>query len=328
MVLSTSPGTGEVLGLRLSLSTHPGLEKIRLSKDGNQSKWFSVFSSVMMSYKVFKIYRFSKQYEDCPTRVLSKLAVSSMEDYGSFEFVGKTKPHLQLFDEARLLACCAWSVVRGNSVRYEFGFRWFHQTNFDFKFRSSFLEVLEVSPVTAFGSDFHSLPVEDSSESFDDATFVKVFDDQGVICGATANPIGVKHIEEPREYVPAAVQACHDLYRFETGYGDFEPEPTSFFDLSDEFANLLEKLFEEADPSVSVLDDMKEEEQKDDALMLCLESVLASTWPSGDFQVEGYFPDFDAARDSTSHDSMIRWLRIRAREPGISGFLSRNGFIA
>lgn len=322
MVLATHPSTGMVIGLSLSLSSHPGLESIRVRKDGEQSRLFSAFSCLLLAYKVFKISRFSKKYEECPTRVLSRAAVHGMEELGSFEFSGTTKPFIQLFNEAKLLACCSWSIFRGNSVRYEIGFRWYHQTNYDQSFKDNFCEIVETTPVLAFGSNISALESPSDTEDFIDDDFVNIFDNDGNACGVASGSTTGTATVEPPNYQPRAVVCAQEMFKQECDVG-FTPTPCTFFPLPDGLADSLEKMFEEADPSVSVLGQSKGKQQCEDALELLLQSSLASIWPTGDFAVKGFPPDLNFLREITSEQHLFRLIRLRLQDQGVHRFLER-----
>jgi hypothetical protein len=143
-----SPMTGP----RLSLSSDPRLERIRKSDQGNDGKWFAIFSFIGLAYRVFKVYRFGVKHPTCPTRVIRRLITHGFEFQGNFEFRDETRAIKEVLDEVKLFVICAWMMLRGNSVRYEVGFRWYHQTHFDEEFVSETLSAIETTPVLLFGS--------------------------------------------------------------------------------------------------------------------------------------------------------------------------------
>lgn len=168
MPLVVNPSTGGVLGLRLSLCPDKVLEDIRLGDGGKEGKWFSIFSAIVLSYKNFKIYQFHVKHPDCPARVLAKLVTHGAEELGGYEISDITKAATELLGECRLLVTCAYHVFKGNSVRYEFGFRWYHQTNYTKEFADNFLAVLEVSPVLLTGSRFSEVISKDVAVESED----------------------------------------------------------------------------------------------------------------------------------------------------------------
>lgn len=162
MVLATNPSTGSLIGLSRSVSRLPVLEAIRKSNSGNDSKWLAAVSAFGIAYRAFNAYRFHKKYPECPARVLARLVSHGMEDYGRFLIEDTTKTAFTLLSEVRLLLTCGCYTLLGNSVRYEFGYRWFHQTSFSDDFKSNYLDLLSVSPVLSAGSTLQQHALHDS----------------------------------------------------------------------------------------------------------------------------------------------------------------------
>jgi len=197
MGLAVHPSTGSCIGLSATITVSPHLERIRRGNQGKESKWFGVFSAIGLAYRSYKAFRFSSKYPECPHRVLNRVVTHGQEEFGGFELCETTEAAPQLLGEVKLLVSCAWNTLKGNSVRYEFGYRWFHQTLYDSRFRSSYLEILEIAPVQFIGSTFleeclradpegksnsfdlfpgptedRSIPIEESEDYEDDVTVV------------------------------------------------------------------------------------------------------------------------------------------------------------
>jgi len=209
MPLQRHASTGLVLGLGLSLGHRGNLERIRLGKEGNESKWFSIFASLAMAYKSYKIHQFSVKYPECPQRVLARLVTHGQEELGEFCFVDGPNSALQLLDECRLLVTCAYHVFRGNSVRYEFGLRWYYQTAYSAVFRDNFVSVLGITPVTSVGvNGFSKLLLEDEDAGVEDTKEFSLGLDTAGSCsksdeseddgpiGSTMDPIYLQEFEE------------------------------------------------------------------------------------------------------------------------------------
>jgi hypothetical protein len=78
-----------------------------------------------------------------------------MEEFGSFEMNGSVSSSAECFrSELNLLLTCAFWSIFGNSVHYEFGYRWFNQTQYSDKFKREYLEFLDVQPFPVSAQEF------------------------------------------------------------------------------------------------------------------------------------------------------------------------------
>jgi hypothetical protein len=163
--LAKNPSTGSFLGLSRELHHGDAIDKIRKIDTEPTSKWFAVATGIGLAYRLVKVYQFSSKYPECPGRVISGMVMRGMEDYGSYNLGVATKAATAILEEARLLVTCSFFCFIGNSVRHEFGYRWFHQTRYDMEFKTSYLDLLGISPVLSVGSNFHKICEEKSTES-------------------------------------------------------------------------------------------------------------------------------------------------------------------
>lgn len=154
MGLCVHPSTGALIGLSTTITVSEHLERIRRSNQGNESRWFACFSAFGLAYRNYKTHLFAAKYPECPHRVLNRVVVHQQEEFGGFELCETTSAAPQLLGEVKLLVSCAWNSVFSNSVRYEFGYRWYHQTLYNQQFRASYMELLGITPVLHIGSSF------------------------------------------------------------------------------------------------------------------------------------------------------------------------------
>jgi len=154
MGLFVHPSTGALIGLSSTITVSEHLEKIRRSNQGNESRWFACFSAFGLAYRNYKTHLFAAKYPDCPHRVLNRVVVHQQEEFGGFELCETTSAAPQLLGEVKLLVSCAWNSVFTNSVRYEFGYRWYHQTLYNQQYRATYMELLGITPVLHIGSSF------------------------------------------------------------------------------------------------------------------------------------------------------------------------------
>jgi len=152
--LAKNPSTGAFIGLSKIAHHSASLENVRTSSNSECSKWFAIATGVGLAYRQLKVYQFAAKYSDCPSHVLEALVVRGMEEYGTYKLGVITDAATALFEEARLFVTCSFRCFMGNSVRYEFGYRWFYQTRYSLSFKESYLDLIGVSPVLLVGSSF------------------------------------------------------------------------------------------------------------------------------------------------------------------------------
>jgi len=154
-VLYTLEPAPDILGFKKILTDRPEIEKARTTKNVT-AIWIAVLSAIGIAFRHYRMYRYCFSHpENTDRAALSKRVNRGMEEFGEFIVSSLYQPAVGFYLEARLLLVCATYVCLGNSIEYEFGYRWYHQTQYDMTFKKEYLEFLGVSFIPATVQQFH-----------------------------------------------------------------------------------------------------------------------------------------------------------------------------
>jgi len=146
---------GVPIGLSRVISCSDELELIR-KKPPEGSRWIPALAAFGLSFRHFRALRSALKCKNLSTEDLEKQVIRGMECFGGFKVDKSLTAVLGFFHEMKLLFSCGYWILSGNSVRYEFGYRWFYQTQYDEDFKREMLEFLDVSVVPSNPQEFAS----------------------------------------------------------------------------------------------------------------------------------------------------------------------------
>jgi hypothetical protein len=145
---------GEPIGLRPILSTDPRLESVR--KKSSVGRWIAAASAFGLAYRHFRAYRLAISCENTDRTELMRKVNKNMESFGLFEGDSLLDTPFCFLHEMKLLATCGYNTLFHNSIEYEFGYRWFHQTQYNSDFKQEYLSFLDVEPVAGSVENFRN----------------------------------------------------------------------------------------------------------------------------------------------------------------------------
>jgi hypothetical protein len=138
---------GALVGLQPILADSKILESVRV--EPSPTKFYAIGLSIALGIRSFITYRTAKG-GCCDNRELDKKICKNLDQFGGYE--SGNSPPLEVFlEEARLSISVGYYILRGHSVRYEFGYRWYWQTRFNSEFKNFVCEFLEITPILSGG---------------------------------------------------------------------------------------------------------------------------------------------------------------------------------